>query len=213
MKLRLMIATTVVAASAASIASAAQVSPVSYSFDQSTSCGSFCYNDTATPSKLTDGLVGVAGWATNGGTEWDGWNSKPLVNIDFNFGTAKSISSVTIGSTQDSLGDVVLPSYDIFSSSNGSNWILVQSLIVPPSSANDNSPFSTAPHGFFTLSGLGINSQYVRVAAIANGPWTFIDEVSFQGGTVPEPAAWALMVVGFGLVGAAARRRPAVLTA
>lgn len=63
MKLLLMIAATVVAASAVSIASAAQVSPVSYSFDQPTSCGSFCYNNSATPSKLTDGLVGVAGWA------------------------------------------------------------------------------------------------------------------------------------------------------
>lgn len=30
---------------------------------------------------------------------------------------------------------------------------------------------------------------------------------------VPEPAAWGLMVIGFGLVGAAARRRPAVVAA
>lgn len=213
MKFRYMIVVAIAAASAASAATAVQVSPVSYTFDQSTGCGSFCYNDTATPSKLTDGVVGVAGWAANGGTEWDGWNYKPTVNIDFNFGGTKSISSVTIGSTQDSLGDVVLPSYNVFSSSDGSSWTLVQSLIVPPSSANDNSPYNTAPHGFFTLSGLGINSQYVRVAAIANGPWTFIDEVSFQGGTVPEPAAWALMVVGFGLVGAATRRRSAALSA
>ncbi len=32
-------------------------------------------------------------------------------------------------------------------------------------------------------------------------------------GVVPEPAAWALMVTGFGLVGFAARRRSAVVTA
>lgn len=29
------------------------------------------------------------------------------------------------------------------------------------------------------------------------------------GGVIPEPAAWALMIAGFGLVGVAARRRPA----
>ncbi len=33
------------------------------------------------------------------------------------------------------------------------------------------------------------------------------------GGTVPEPAAWALMVAGFGLVGVTARRRDGVAVA
>lgn len=165
------------------------------------------------PSKLTDGIVGTAGWAANAGTEWDGWVGKPIVNIDFNFGSAKSISSVSIGSTQDSLGDVVLPSYGVYSSTDGTTWTLVQSLVVPPSSANDNSPYSIAPHGFYTLSGLGITAQYIRVAALANGPWTFVDEVQFDGTTVPEPAAWALMVLGFGLVGVASRRRTSAVSA
>jgi Domain of unknown function (DUF4082)/PEP-CTERM motif len=38
-----------------------------------------------------------------------------------------------------------------------------------------------------------------------------IFEVSFSvGGAVPEPASWALMIVGFGMVGATMRRRAAV---
>jgi hypothetical protein len=32
-------------------------------------------------------------------------------------------------------------------------------------------------------------------------------------GAVPEPASWMLMIAGFGLVGFAARRRPAAVTA
>jgi len=32
-------------------------------------------------------------------------------------------------------------------------------------------------------------------------------------GAVPEPASWMLMIAGFGLVGVAARRRPAAVTA
>lgn len=37
-----------------------------------------------------------------------------------------------------------------------------------------------------------------------------IDDVSYN--VVPEPAAWALMIVGFGLVGAAARRRRGIVS-
>jgi len=33
------------------------------------------------------------------------------------------------------------------------------------------------------------------------------------GGAVPEPASWALLITGFALVGAAARRRRAIATA
>ena len=42
--------------------------------------------------------------------------------------------------------------------------------------------------------------------------WTFVSEVSFFGdaaGVVPEPATWATLIAGFGLVGAMARRRRA----
>ncbi|WP_254606453.1 PEPxxWA-CTERM sorting domain-containing protein [Sphingomonas bacterium] len=38
-----------------------------------------------------------------------------------------------------------------------------------------------------------------------------IANIGATGGTVPEPVSWALMVAGFGLVGAAARRRSFVL--
>ncbi len=37
--------------------------------------------------------------------------------------------------------------------------------------------------------------------------------VSGVGGTVPEPAMWALMLVGFGVTGGAMRRRSAALAA
>ncbi len=42
-----------------------------------------------------------------------------------------------------------------------------------------------------------------------------LDTVSFVagGGTVPEPASWALLIAGFGLVGVAARRSRAVAAA
>ncbi|WP_439544767.1 PEPxxWA-CTERM sorting domain-containing protein [Sandarakinorhabdus sp.] len=38
---------------------------------------------------------------------------------------------------------------------------------------------------------------------------TFVDISPVSGGAVPEPASWAMLIAGFGLVGAAARRRRA----
>ena len=189
-------------------AQAATVTPVSYVFDQPQSCGTYCYLDPNN-IKLTDGIVGFEGWAVGGGTQWDGWLAKPVVNIDFNFGSAKAVSTVAFGTTQDSLGDVALPSLNVFSSNDGVTWVLKGSLVVPPSSANDRNVNSGLPHGFLTLSGLGINDQYVRVQALQNGPWTFADEVIFTNGSnggIPEASTWMMMLSGFGLTGFALRK-------
>jgi hypothetical protein len=39
------------------------------------------------------------------------------------------------------------------------------------------------------------------------------DNVTLGSGAVPEPASWALMIAGFGLVGAAMRRRQTIASA
>jgi hypothetical protein len=57
-----------------------------------------------------------------------------------------------------------------------------------------------------------IGSIWVR----QQGGFVVIDDVSFgEGGPggIPEPATWAMMVLGFGLVGTAARRRTKVVAA
>jgi hypothetical protein len=60
------------------------------------------------------------------------------------------------------------------------------------------------------------------IGFIGSGPLTItfsnddeLDTVSFLSGTgaIPEPASWILMIAGFGLVGASARRRRAVVAA
>lgn len=40
-----------------------------------------------------------------------------------------------------------------------------------------------------------------------------IRALTVNGATVPEPAGWALLLIGFGLVGSAVRRRPVTVTA
>jgi hypothetical protein len=58
--------------------------------------------------------------------------------------------------------------------------------------------------------GIEGRGRFVRLDLLDNYgdrfTWTGLAEVRF-GGVVPEPASWALMIAGFGVVGLAARRR------
>lgn len=212
--MRTLIGLSLATACFAGAASAAEVVPVSYTFDQSTACGTYCYHDEG--GQLTDGIYGVEGWGADLGNgnaqEWVGWVNRPIVNIDFHFATAVGISEVRIGTTQDSVTDVVLPSVTVFKSTDGLVWSLVSQLSVPEDSANDRGYLALGPHTTLTLSGLGIaNASYVRVALLhsSDGPWTFADEVDFIGTTaaVPEPETYAMLLGGLGFLGMAVRRQ------
>ena len=198
------------ALSAPGAAQAATLTPVSYSFDQPTGCGTWCYTDTG-GVELTDGVLGYAGWAVDDGLPWVGWRNTAQVNIDFTFGGPRTFNSVSVGSTQDNPADVVLPNISIFSSTDQMTWIFRGSLATPVSTANNNDAYSTDPHVFLTVSGLNFTSPYVRVQLNSNCCFMFTDEVRFDGasvtGGVPEPSAWALMILGFFGAGALLRRR------
>lgn len=69
--------------------------------------------------------------------------------------------------------------------------------------------------GFCPFSPVGVlfdgTAKSVSFAGVANqivfDDITFGSDVPGGGGVVPEPATWAMMIAGFGLVGAAMRRR------
>ena len=64
--------------------------------------------------------------------------------------------------------------------------------------------------GSVTLGGLNLTGDHHTIQFFQNTTfvWTFVSEVTFDGTAgIPEPATWAMMIAGFGLVGAAARRR------
>ena len=70
-------------------------------------------------------------------------------------------------------------------------------------------------HNSFTFVATGDEST-IRLSAVTDSnAGVFFDTVSVTGPGVPEPAAWALMIVGFGGVGAMlrSRRRAALATA
>ncbi len=62
----------------------------------------------------------------------------------------------------------------------------------------------------FLASGYSGLVDQVDVQTNSPGHWV-IDNITYNG--VPEPGAWALMLIGFGLVGGALRRRVAALSA
>lgn len=191
----------------------ARAAAPSYTFDQLTSCGSWCYHDPGY-TKLTDGVVGNRGWAVNNGKEWDGWVGVPNVNITFQFSTAMTFSSVSVGSTQDHLGDVVLPSFDLWAYVGGS-WVHQASILNPPSMANNASSGDPGPHAFYTFSGLSVVTDQLRVTATAMvpGTWMFVDEVRFDTAPVPEPSTWAMLLAGLALLARSGKRRLARVNA
>ena len=53
----------------------------------------------------------------------------------------------------------------------------------------------------------GIKSFKLFQPAVGGGDGVLFDNLSFETGAVPEPATWMMMLMGFGLIGAAMRRR------
>ncbi|NNM75940.1 PEP-CTERM sorting domain-containing protein [Sphingomonas sp. ID1715] len=84
---------------------------------------------------------------------------------------------------------------------------------------------TTGPLAPFSFPLIGANSTFGRVAVDAfftlttknnpaserNQPIFTLGQVSVPVGGVPEPATWAMMIGGFSLVGASARRRSRVM--
>ena len=70
-----------------------------------------------------------------------------------------------------------------------------------------------SPAGFLSTANLGgLTTRYVLYSVLATqGANPGLSNISFDGrlpgGVVPEPASWALLLAGFGMVGFAARRQ------
>lgn len=82
---------------------------------------------------------------------------------------------------------------------------------------NLTSTFTETTQDFFPDSATTITISDATPAGGGAGANLALDRVSVTdlspGGTVPEPASWALFVAGFGVVGAMARQRRAVVAA
>lgn len=91
-----------------------------------------------------------------------------------------------------------------------------------PYCGNPNPPFTGRnggePYAFLNVYFTGgDNFDFIRIYQVGGGGYESDNHtVGFftrPGGVIPEPATWAMMIMGFGLVGMAARRRATPATA
>jgi hypothetical protein len=87
-------------------------------------------------------------------------------------------------------------------------------------SSDPRTPFAASGAGLTFSGGFSINNNAIGVGiepqrhAFSDFRITRVETVLLpQGGAVPEPASWALMISGFGMVGAVLRRRRPTLAA
>lgn len=152
--------------------------------------------------KLTDGFVSVSPWYTvsnvAGTGDYVGWvgTSAADPTVTFHFAGSPTINDIKIQLDNTGVGGVFAPS---------AIWVdgINRPFVAPT--------FGTV--GIVDLSGLNLTGgshdvQFFQIGGVGSQTWVFVSEVMFASAGVPEPATWALMLAGFGLAGAALRRRP-----
>lgn len=98
-----------------------------------------------------------------------------------------------------------LQSYDV-SIFDGTSTVSLGSFTsaVGSFTARTSSSFALVSGTQYTLSFTGLSAE---------DRTSFIDDVALSVAAVPEPSTWAMLIIGFGMVGAAARRRKAAVAA
>ncbi|GGE00190.1 hypothetical protein GCM10011529_02970 [Polymorphobacter glacialis] len=98
--------------------------------------------------------------------------------------------------------------YNNFGGGNGSSFSAYNGATLVSSGALD------ATWGYFSTNVTGSGITSLVLSNNNSTGWQFgVTSLSFTAGAVPEPQSWAMLIAGFGLVGAAMRRRSAALAA
>lgn len=198
-------------------ASAATITPTSYSYVNAPNSSGSAYEDDSyngTTGQLTDGFSATQSWIPTDGFGLPGPNVGWLnVNptITFTFDKAYDFGSMIVNA-QDTQGrfGVGLPSFFTIVGASASNSVVSPTFSSPatPSPGGDSGNRPPINLGI-DLSGLD-PTHVLTVEVHRDTSWTFLSEVSFSTeplAAVPGPAALPLSVGALGLLGWIGRRR------
>ena len=147
--------------------------------------------------------------ATAGGNTTINFGFNPIVNAE---GTNSFSSSFTISDPLAGIysisGDTSTPGV-IFS--NTSNLTCIASVMGCTVGTVYNLIIGTTPSGFsafgLPLTNLAAGDYRLTINGISPNSGSFTGNVRITTGAVPEPGTWAMMLLGFGAVGFAMRRK------
>ncbi|GHF19114.1 hypothetical protein GCM10017044_12080 [Kordiimonas sediminis] len=178
------------------------------------------YNQSGLLSGYIDGVTDFDVYmATNpmhsfvfAGNEWFGNQGTTSASVTYDFGSVRSVDAVALWN-EESSGIGIL---DLFWSVNNVDFFSLSSGITP----TDN-PLADYSADVFSFT--SVDAQYIRFdmnRCPQDDPGSYascaIGEVAFREGVtsaVPEPATWLMMILGFGMIGVATRRRKSLALA
>lgn len=144
-----------------------------------------------------------------GGFEYFGAAGTSALTVTYDLGAATRINALALWN-EESSGIGLL---NLLGSLDGITFTSLASGLVPTDNTLASSVYSADVFSFAST-----NARYVRFEASRCPqalPGSFaacaIGEVAFRTAAVPEPQSWALLIAGFGLVGATLRRRRSAL--
>jgi hypothetical protein len=133
------------------------------------------------------------------------WQQDVAVTANTTYNFSAFVADVCCNSNASALNGQFPPSF-VLRVSDGITSTDVANFGFPLNSAGVWQQFGGS---FFNGSATSLSLSIVNLNTVPGGNDLGLDDISLTAvaGVVPEPASWAMLIAGFGLVGAAARRR------
>ncbi len=131
--------------------------------------------------------------------------------------TGSLIASATVDSTGTTVGHFVFTEIGPVTLTTGSGYMVVGTMPLGTRYAFDNIGFATDSRINYTafsdryVNNLSADFNPTNGASVSDGYWG--PNLLIAGAGVPEPTSWAMLIAGFGLIGACLRRRRAATAA